>query len=197
VGAALADLDTTPLRISADAVLFVLVLLNVYLGFRHGFFRRLLSFAGLYLGCLVATLVGNGIASLVAPHNLYANAWAFVGVVAAVVFVVELLGGLYGDFVRARLVLIGDRTVGGLAGIVVGVTQASIVFVIALAVAAAPAEPGAILPAGRGDFADAIQKASLSGQLVKDQPLIKTVFRPVLPSNLPAHLAEGLQATSS
>lgn len=192
MGAALADLDITPLRIGADAVLVALVALNLLMGFRYGVVRRIVAFAGLYLGCLVATLVGNGLASLVAPHSLYANAWFFIGVTAVVVLMVELLGALYGDLLRRGIVILFDRSIGAFAGVIVGAAEASIAFLVALAVSAAPAVAGTNLPSDRGRWADAIRTSSISGQLVQAEPFVRTVFQPVLPKDLRTHLVEGI-----
>jgi uncharacterized membrane protein required for colicin V production len=191
----LADLDTTPLRIAADVVLVVLIGINVYLGYRHGLVRRLFGFAGLFVGCLAASYAGNGIASLVDPHSLYANAWFFLGVVAVVVIIAEILGYLYEDRFRRVIVVVFDRIVGALAGGVVGFFQASVAFLVALAVAAVPSG-GHTVPSDRANAGAAVQTAMLSSLAVRAQPSVRTVFSPVLPSDFSSHLADGTQSVT-
>ncbi len=192
MGALVAELDTTPLRITADVVLLALVGLNVYLGFRHGVVRRFFAFGGLFLGCLAASYSGNGIASLVDPHSLYANAWFFVGVVAVIVVMAEILGYLYEDRLSRVVVLVFDRVAGAVAGAVLGFFEASVAFLVALAVAAVPAAD-ATVPPDRGNAGNAIQTAMISGLAAHAEPGVRTVFAPVLPSDLSSHLADGTQ----
>jgi len=192
VSAIVADLDTTPLRVTADIVLLILVGINVYLGYRHGVVRRLFAFAGLFLGCLAATYAGNGLAALVDPHSLYANAWFFVGVVALVVVMAEIMGYLFDERLSRIVVLIFDRVAGGVAGAALGFFEASVAFLVALAVAAVPAA-NATVPPDRGNAGNAIKSAMLSGLAVRAENGVQTVFSPVLPSNLPSHLADGTQ----
>ena len=92
----LAFVDASLGQFTADLLLLLLLGINIYLGWRLGLLRRLVAFAGLYVGVLAASNVGNALASTFAPHSLYANAWMFVGVVAFVVLVFEGLGcGLF------------------------------------------------------------------------------------------------------
>src|SRR5579864_4335884 len=77
----LALFDQTLGQFTADLLLLLLIGLNAYLGWRLGLLRRVVAFAGLYVGVLAATNIGNGLASLFAQHSLYANAWMFVAVV--------------------------------------------------------------------------------------------------------------------
>jgi hypothetical protein len=196
VDALVADLDTTPLRVGADVVLLALVGINMYLGWRHGLIRRFFGFLGLFVGCFAATYVGNGIASLVDPHSLYANAWFFLGVVAVVVVIAEILGYLYEDRVRHVIVVVFDRVVGMTAGAVVGFFQASVAFLVALAVAAVPSG-GHSVPPDRANAGAAVRTGMLSSLVVRAQPSVQTVFGPVLPSDLSSHLADGTQTVVS
>ncbi|HKR98041.1 MAG TPA: CvpA family protein [Candidatus Dormibacteraeota bacterium] len=188
----LADLDTTPLRITADVLLLALVGINVWLGIRYGFVRRLFGMAGLFLGCLAATYGGNSLAALVDPHSLYANAWFFVGIVAAVVLIAEIMGYLYQERLQRLVVVMFDRITGAVAGALVGFFEASVAFLVAIAVAAVPAA-NATVPPDRGNAGNAVKSAMLSGLAVRAAPGVETVFGPVLPANLASHLADGTQ----
>jgi len=186
----LASLDTTPAQFTADALLIALVALNAYLGWRYGMLRRLVGFAGLYLGCLAATNVGNAVAAALHSGNVFVNAWSFVAVLAVVVVTFEILGFLFNDKIQRIAVVLFDRIAGVTAGVLVGLAEALVLFLVAYALANAPgASPGATHD--RAGAADAIQSATLSGQAVRITPELHSIFGPVLPGDLSGHLAEG------
>lgn len=189
----LAFIDGTLGQFGADLVLLLLIGVNVYLGWRIGFVRRVVAFAGLYVGVLAATNIGNGLASTFAPHSLYANAWMFVGVVAFVELLFEGLGWAFDEKLQKAVYFAFDRVTGSIAGVIVGVSQALVLFLVALAVAQAPANSSNNLPAGRGATAQDISSAALSGQVVRAAPQARTVFGLVLPTDLSTHLVEGTQ----
>lgn len=189
----LASVDGSLGQFTADLLLLILIGINVYLGWRLGLLRRLVAFAGLYVGVLAATNVGNALASTFAPHSLYANAWMFVGVVALVVLVFEGLGWAFNERLQKIILFVFDRLTGSIAGLIVGLSQALVLFIVALAVATAPSSQSNNLPSGRGATAQDITSAMLSGQVVRAAPQAKAVFAPVLPTNLSSHLVEGTQ----
>ncbi|MBV8194993.1 MAG: CvpA family protein [Candidatus Dormibacteraeota bacterium] len=188
-----AALDSTLGQFAADFVLLALVAVNGYLGWRLGLTRRIVAFAGLYVGVLAATQIGNGLASIVSPHSLYANAWMFVGVVAFIVLIFEGLGWAFEERLQKLLVFVFDRIAGIIAGVLVGVSQALVLFIVALAVAAVPANASNNVPPARGGTAHDITQSTLAGQVVRIAPQAQTVFSPVLPSNLSTHLVDGTQ----
>ena len=188
-----AALDNTLGQFTADLLLLALVGVNAYLGWKLGLVRRVVAFIGLYVGVLAATQIGNGIASMFAPHSLYANAWAFIGMVAFVVLIFEGLGWAFQEKLQRILVVLFDRITGAVAGVIIGLAQALVLFLVALAVANAPANASNNLPAGRGGTAQQISSSTLAGQVVRMAPQAETVFSAVLPDNLSAHLIEGTQ----
>ena len=188
-----AALDTSLGQFAADVLLVLLVVINVILGWTLGLLRRIVAFAGLYVGVLAATQIGNGLASLVAPHSLYANAWMFVGIVAVVVLLFEALGWAFEERLQKMLVFMFDRITGVIAGALVGLAQALVLFIVAIAVANVPGASSSSVPANRGGTAHDITSATLSGQVVRIAPEARTVFGPVLPADLSAHLVDGTQ----
>ncbi|MFN2582769.1 MAG: CvpA family protein [Candidatus Dormibacteria bacterium] len=191
----LALLDSTVGQFTADFLVLALVALNVYLGWRLGLLRRVVAFAGVYVGVLAASNIGNGLAATIAPHSLYANAWMFVGVVVLTVLIFEGLGWAFEERLQQILVFIFDRIVGTVAGLVVGISEALVLFIVALAVAAVPSNASNNVPPGRGGSAKDITSATLAGEVVRIAPQARTVFGPVLPSDLSTHLNEGTQIT--
>ena len=189
MGTSLAALDTTWGQVTADLLLVILVLVNVYLGWRHGTVRRVFAFGGVYLAAFAATNVGNAIAGLLQQRGLYANAWAFVGVFVIVVVTVEIMGRVIHDRLQLVAVVMFDRIVGSVVGGVVGLAEVLILFLVALAMAGvhgSGAEPG------RGTAASAVRSSTLSGQAVRLEPQVQFAFKPALPGDFSGHLAQSL-----
>jgi hypothetical protein len=67
---------------------------------------------------------------------------------------------------------------------------------VALAVAAVPANASNNVPSGRGGTAHDITSATLSGEVVRITPQARTVFAPALPNDLSTHLVEGTQVAT-
>jgi uncharacterized membrane protein required for colicin V production len=184
VAAIVASIDSTSGQVFADALLVVAVAVNAYLGWSHGLTRRLFTAVGVFLGVFAASNLGNAIAALVHAHSLEANAWAFVAVFVFVIVVVEVLGMLLHERLQKIVVAAFDRIGGALVGGVIGVAEVLILFLVALAV-------GSASPAAHSTMTQDIHLATLSGQVVKLEPQVRTVFGPALPSNLGDHLAQN------
>ena len=183
MAAIVASIDSTPGQVLADALLLVAVAVNVYLGWSHGLIRRIVAAIGVFVGVFAATSLGNSVASLIHPHSVEANAWSFVAIFLFVVIVVEVLGMLVDDRLQKIAVAAFDRIGGILVGAVIGVGEVLIVFLVAITVGGAKS-PYASMSVD-------IHAATLSGQVARLEPQVRTVFGPVLPSNLGNHLAEN------
>jgi uncharacterized membrane protein required for colicin V production len=184
VGAIAASIDSTPGQVFADALLVVAVAVNAYLGWSHGLIRRLFTAVGVILACFAASNLGNAIAALIHAHNQEANAWAFVAVFLFVIIVVEVLGTLLNERLQKIVVAAFDRIGGVLVGAVIGVAEVLILFLVAIAVSGTA---GAVHTTMSQD----IHAATLSGRAVQLEPTLKTLFAPVLPTNLGAHFAQN------
>ncbi len=184
VGAIAASIDSTPGQVFADALLVVAVAVNAYLGWSHGLIRRLFTAVGVFLACFAASNLGNAIAALIHAHNQEANAWAFVAVFLFVIIVVEVLGTLLNERLQKIVVAAFDRIGGVLAGAVIGVAEVLILFLVAMAVSGTA---GVVHTTMSQD----IHAATLSGRAVQLEPTVKTLFAPVLPTNLGAHFAQN------
>ncbi len=184
MGAIAASIDGTPGQVFADALLVVAVGVNAYLGWSHGLIRRLFTAVGVFVACFAAANLGNAIAALVHAHNLDANAWSFVAVFLFVVVVVEVLGALLNERLEKIAVAAFDRIGGVLVGAVVGVAEVLILFLVAISVSGSDATTHATM-------SQDIHAATLSGQVVRLEPQVSTLFGPVLPSNLGAHFAQN------
>lgn len=184
VGAIAASIDSTPGQVFADALLVVAVAVNAYLGWSHGLIRRLFTAVGVFLACFAASNLGNAIAALIHAHNQEANAWAFVAVFLFVIIVVEVLGTLLNERLQKIVVAAFDRIGGVLVGAVIGVAEVLILFLVAMAVSGTAG-------AAHTTMSQDIHAATLSGRAVQLEPTVKTLFAPVLPTNLGAHFDQN------
>jgi uncharacterized membrane protein required for colicin V production len=184
VGAIAASIDSTPGQVFADALLVIAVVVNAYLGWSHGLIRRLFTAVGVFLACFAASNLGNAIAALVHSHNVESNAWAFVSVFLFVIIVVEVLGTLLNERLEKIVVAAFDRIGGVLVGAVVGVAEVLILFLVAISVSGP-------ISTTHTSMSQDIHAATLSGQVVRLEPQVHTLFGPVLPSNLSEHLAQN------
>jgi uncharacterized membrane protein required for colicin V production len=191
-----AQASTTLQQFSADAVLVVLIIVNAILGWRTGTLRRVVAFAGVYAGVMAAYYTGNYFASLVHKGDIFANAWSFVVVTAVVSVVFEIIGGVFSERLALLATFTFDRIAGALFGAVVGFFQVSVLFLVALAVGAAPSSPANTIPFARDVPANAIRNAPLSGQAIRAQPVLHTIFSPIFSQDLTTHLEESTQLTA-
>jgi hypothetical protein len=191
-----AAFDSTLQQFSADAVLILLVIVNAVVGWRTGMLRRVLAFAGVYVGVLAAYSMGNGLAGFVHKGDIFANAWSFVAVATVVVILFEVLGHLVADRFERLAAVAFDRVAGLLIGAATGFFQASVLFMVALAVGAAPSAPGNTIPVSRDMAANAVRDAGLAGQAIRAQPALRAIFAPVIGTDLTGHLEEGTTITA-
>lgn len=184
VGAIAATIDSTSGQVFADALLVVVVAVNVYLGWSHGLIRRVFTALGVYLACFAASNLGNAIAGLIHAHSVDANAWAFVAVFLFVIVVVEVLGTLLHERLEMIAVAAFDRIGGILVGAIVGIAEMLILFLVAISVSASTSTT-------HSSMSQDIHAALLSGQVVRLEPQVQTLFGPVLPGNLAQHFAQN------
>ena len=182
------------MNILIDVVALLLLVVNVWLGWKLGVVNRAIAFAGLYGGVAAATFAGNGLAKFFhgsgTPNDLYAAAWTFLAVVAIVQVMLEILGALYHDRVRQVTSLMFDRVIGALAGGALAVLQVSIICLVALAVGDARQEGATTLPPDRTTASDAVRHGEVGRVIDGMEPGIRRMFAPALPSDLSSHLVE-------
>jgi Colicin V production protein len=186
-------IDSNLPQLGADALLVVLIVFNAFLGWRTGTLRRLLSLAGLYVAFLAAYYTGNGFASMFRKGDIYANTWAFVAVLVAVVVLFEVLGRVFADRIKAIAVMAFDRVAAIFVGGALGFFQALVLFLVALSLGAANPGPGNTVPASRNAAANAVRGATLSSHAVGAEPIVRDAFSPLVTGDLTTHLEDGTQ----
>jgi Colicin V production protein len=189
-------IDSTLQQFSADALLVVLIVLNAFLGWRTGTMRRVLAMVGLYVAFLGAYYTGNGFATFFRKGDIFANAWAFVAILAVVVVLFELMGAVLAGRIKLIATMAFDRVLGAVVGGAVGFFQAAVLFWIALAVGAANPSPGNNVPASRDSAANAVRSATLASHASGVQPLLRDLFSPLITTDLTTHLESGTQLVS-
>jgi uncharacterized membrane protein required for colicin V production len=181
--------------LTIDIAAVVIIFFNCVVGWRYGIVGRMIAFAGLYAGVAGTSFLGNGIAHYFhgrgTPTDLYAAGWTFVIVLLVIITLVEILGALYNDRVRAITSLAFDRSAGVIAGAVVGFLEIAVICLVALSVGQTQPGPGQQdLPSDRGKVASAVDDGLIGGRIASVEPGIKDLFKPALPTDLSGHLAE-------
>lgn len=186
-----------------DILGLALIFLNVVLGLRYGLLRRLFVIAGLYAGLAVASFVGNAVVGWFygtgKPSALYADAWTFLAVVAIVVGAAELLGALYSDRLRSIATLMFDRSTAVGVGAVLGLLEVAVVCMVGLSTGDVrdPGDGSLALPSDRSSIADSVRASVIGGRVNGLQSTLDGMFRPVLPQDLSAHLADSTRLDQS
>ena len=146
--------------------------------------RRIFTAVGVFVAVFAAANLGNAVAALVHAHDAQANAWSFVAIFLFVVIVVEVLGALLNERLEKLAVAAFDRIGGVLVGAVVGVAEVLILFLVAISVSATSPTP-------HSTMSQDIHAATLSGQVVRLEPQVRSLFGPFLPSNLTDHFDQN------
>ena len=172
-----------------------LMLINIALGWRFGIIGRAIALGGLYGGVAAATALGNGLLRFFggggAANDLYNSAWTFIGITFGVVFMVEILGGLYRDRVEKVISLMFDRTSGMVAGLIVGILEVGVIILVAFAVGGAQASSSLQqVPRGNTDAARAVRNSVITSHLAGLNPAMQDFFGPALPTSLSGHLTD-------
>ena len=185
-------LDSNLSQITADAVVVLFILVNMYLGWRFGLTRRIIAFGGTYLGALGAYQVSNAFASLIGGHDVNTGAWSFVGFFLAITVAIEGLALLYGERIKKIVFVPFERSTGIVGGAVVGFFEVVIIFSVAIAVSGLPGSVsnGAV----HGISAESIRNSSLGSLAIKAKPAIYAIYGPVLPNDLGNHIASGAKS---
>ncbi len=187
----LSAIDSTLPQLTADALLIVLVVVNAFVGWRTGTIRRLFGLVGLYAAFFAAYYSGNSFASIIRKGDIFANAWAFVAVLAAVVVVFEVLGVVFAERLARLTAVAFDRFAGMFLGATLGFCEALVLFMIALAVGGAAPGPGNNIPPSRDAAANAVRGATLAGQAIRAEPALHAAFAPLIGTDLTTHFEDG------
>jgi uncharacterized membrane protein required for colicin V production len=168
-----------------DAVVIVYLLINAFLGFRYGLFRRIVHIGGFYLGLLLAQAISPGFAQMAnlhtGAHPTDGHFLAFLGILFGLVIVVEILMFAFASALDAMNALIFDRFFGLIVGSIAAVFEMGVVLYLFGFMYATPLPSGAT----HADIISTINSQAGSSPTAKAlsqlRPYVVVLYRPVLP----------------
>jgi uncharacterized membrane protein required for colicin V production len=168
-----------------DAVVILYVVINAFLGFRYGLFRRFLHIAAFYVGLLLAQAMSPGLAGVfnynTGPHPTAGHFFLFMVVLFGLVLVVEgLMFGL-GGVLDAFNALIFDRFFGLVVGAIAGVLEMAVFLYLFTFMYATPMPSGASQPPIITSIASQVEGSPTAKALSKLRQYIVVLYGPVLP----------------
>ncbi|MDQ6748836.1 MAG: CvpA family protein [Candidatus Dormibacteraeota bacterium] len=177
-----------------DAVIVLYVLLNLFLGFRYGLFRRVIQVGAFLLGMLLAQALSPGFSEQfgynTGPHPASAHFGVFLAILFGMILVAEVLGFAYADALGFMNSLLGDRVFGAVLGTVAAILQlAAILYLFGQLV-------NTQLPSGGSQAEiinssqDQVAQSVLVKQVKKTQRLSLFLVRPVLPPEPATYFAK-------
>ena len=182
--------EYTVRNLGADLVVVLFIAANILIGARTGLVRRVVVMAGAYGSAVMAFYTGNAITSVISTNNLENNSWTFVAMFAVGVIFVEVLTFLYADALDHLMVVAFNRIVGSLAGILLGLFELCVLFIIPLTQAQIVPTTANQVPISHADLASVIQDGALSGRVTKLVPVVESILQPTLSTDWKTHLSE-------
>lgn len=172
-----------------DFIAVVLLVGNVYLGWRLGLFGRMFAFAGFYGGVAFAAFAAAGLDRFFhgggSPSDLYTTADTFLATVAVAILMAEILGALYHEKMTKVAAIAFDRTVGAIAGVVVAGFQIAVLGLVFSAVGSVHQDAQHNnLPPDAAKASQAVSDSLIVGRVAHLDPATQAVLRPVLPNDL-------------
>jgi len=177
-----------------DLIFILLLLLNVFLGFRYGLFRRVVHFAAGYVGILLASYVSPGVSTFLGyntgTHPADSHFGIFIAIVVALVILIEIIIAAFGDTFSFMNGLVFDRFFGAIAGFVFLALELSVLLYLF--------ESGLMqtaLPSGGHSSVVAQSQSQLDDSLVAKglralKPVSTFIYLPVLPAEPQSYFAK-------
>ncbi|MFN2466022.1 MAG: CvpA family protein [Candidatus Dormibacteria bacterium] len=168
-----------------DAVIVLYVLLNVFLGFRYGLFRRVLQLGAFFLGMLLAQALSPGFSEQFGynsgPSPASAHFGVFLAILVGMIVVAEVLGFAYADALGFMSSLLGDRVFGVLLALVTSVLELAIVLYLFGQLVNTQLPTGGSQAAIISSSQEQVSQSFLVKQVRKAERASLFLFRPVLP----------------
>lgn len=183
-----------------DALIVLLLIVNIVLGVRLGVVRRVVAFAGLFLGVGAATLVSANTSTHLASTFGWTSAlWAHVVtyslIVVGAVILFEILGVVYARFIETLVTPIFDAAAGGLAGAALGVIEVTLFLFLGINLLNSSLPPGYAYPPSFVRAQELIIGSLFAPHFYGLFPLTKTIFSAVLPSSIGGYFTQLLQGS--
>lgn len=177
-----------------DAVFIIYALVNAFLGFRYGLFRRAIQVGAFYLGMLLAQALSPGFSEQfgynTGPHPASAHFGVYLAILFGMIIVAEILGFAYADALAFLNTMLGDRPFGTVLGLVASVLElAVILYLFGQLVDTKLPSTGSQAPI-ISSSQDQVSSSLLARQIKKTQGVALFVFRPVLPPEPATYFAK-------
>ena len=177
-----------------DAIFVIYILVNIFLGFRYGLFRRFIHVGAFFLGMLLAQALSPGFAEQfgynTSTHPADAHFAVFLAILFGLMVVAEALGFAYADALGFLNTLIGDRFFGAILGVAAAILEISVLLYLFGQL------NQTTLPGGTGhaeiitQSADQVSSSLLAGPIKRLQPVALFLFQPVLPAEPATYFAK-------
>jgi uncharacterized membrane protein required for colicin V production len=168
-----------------DAIFLIYILLNVFLGFRYGLFRRALHLGAFFLGMLLAQALSPGFAEQFGynsgPHPADSHFAVYLVILFGLVIIVEGLGFGYADALGFLNTMIGDRFLGAVLGLFASVVELSVILYLLGQLTSTALPSGGSHASIVAATQEQVSSSILAKQLKQVIPLSLVLFRPVLP----------------
>jgi uncharacterized membrane protein required for colicin V production len=178
-----------------DLITLVYVLINAFLGFRFGLFRRFVHIGAFYVGMLLAQALSPGVAQLLGyqqgPYPVAAHFAVFLGVLFFMVIALEAIMWGFSDALEAMNALIFDRFFGLCVGIIAGVFEMAVVLYLFQYMATTPIQAGGSKPAIVNYLSDQLDNPTPRA-LNQLRPYVIVLYRPVLPPDPASYFAKTI-----
>lgn len=168
-----------------DAIFFAYVVINVYLGFRFGIFRRVVHLGAFFLGMLLAQALSVGFTQLLnyntGRYPVSAHFVVYLGILLLLVVVAEVLGFAYASALRFLSGLVLDRLMGTVVGLATAVLELSILLYLFGQMIATQGPTGTAQLSIVTSTAEQLSTSPTVKQLKRIEPYSLVFYRPVLP----------------
>lgn len=168
-----------------DAIVLIYVLINAFLGFRFGLFRRLLHIGAFFLGLLLAQALSPGFDQMAnlhtGSHPTDGHFLAFLGVLFGLVVVIEALMFAFASALDAMNALIFDRFFGLIIGAIAAVFEMGVVLYLFTFMFATPLPSGTTHSDITSSVASQAGSSPTARALSQLRPYIVVLYGPVLP----------------
>jgi hypothetical protein len=181
-----------------DLMIVATLVINIVLGVRFGVMRRLVAFAGLFLGVGAATLVSANTAVHVAStfgltSALWAHVVTYIGIVVGSVLLFEILGMVYARFLESLVAAMFDAASGGLLGAALGVIEVSLGLYIGIGLINTALPTGYAYPPSFIRAQELIIGSFFAPHFFGLFPLTRVIFAAVLPNSIGTFFTQLLQ----
>lgn len=170
-----------------DLIFLLYIAANMFLGWRFGVSRRLVHFAGFYLGLLFALVTSVGMAKglgfSAGDHPQSAHFFVYLAEVLLVTVIFEVLGFAYASLFRFISAIIFDRLLGAALALVASVLEIAMLLFMFSNMIATTGPSGSSLSAEVA-VASGMLKDSPTANLIKNaENAAVFIFRPAIPDD--------------